>query len=345
MESLSDDLIVNILSRRPVQTLSRLKCVSPHWRRLISSSPILSAKKPFFVFSTRGQYENDGSFIIHISSEDHHGKVQKTFTKKVINVVDSLQTCASLVCLIGSGYIYVCNPSTEELVTLPRASRSAINGFGFGYSYSTEQYKVIHLFYSGYDMRDNPQVACEVFTLGCEESSWRRVENCPYYVYFSPPPFVEGSLHWVIDDYYHTPYDEVILSLDLDREEFRVIPHPECCSTSDSYRPRLRLVELRGCLCVVKPTQPSKLSIWMLKDYKNGPWVNEYNLDLLSLGGYDIVPRAIRSDGTILMETPGKRLRYYDPESGTFTQFNRIEVEGGFLFGYYVEGLYSLASR
>ncbi|XP_058083401.1 F-box protein At3g07870-like [Magnolia sinica] len=354
MQHLPTDIIINILSRLPVKTLSRLRCVSPLWRTLISTPHFLSthhdraAEQPSSLFSTRGQYQRDGSFIIHISSVDHKGTVQKTFTKKVSSVVHSLQSYASLACLIGTGHIYICNPSTEEFITLPQASRGAFHGMdgvGFGYSSSAKQYKVVHLFYSysGHEIADD-QVECEVFTLGCEESSWKRIKNCPYHVYFNPPPFVEGSLHWVIHDYYHNSYDEVILSFDLDREEFRVIPHPECCSTPDYYRSLLRLVELRGCLCVVKPTQPSKHSIWMLKDYKNGTWVKEYNLDLAPLGSYDMFPRAIRSDGAILMEMPRKRLDYYDPGSGTFTKFNRIEVEGGFLFSYYVESFYSLGS-
>ncbi|XP_058082954.1 F-box protein At3g07870-like [Magnolia sinica] len=364
MQRLRTDIIVNIISRLSVKTLSRLRCVSTFWRALISAPHFLSthhdlaAREPLFLFSTLSREDNDRSFTIHLSSIDQQGRVLNTFRNKIACAVNLLYTRFNLVCFAGRDCIYVCNPSTEEFVALPRASRPTNPRFavGLGYSSSSKAYKVIHLFkyYSVDDEIGHCRVGCEVFTLGGTDSSWRRVEDCPYKVSaLYPPPFVEGSLHWIIIGYSDDEVEliktnnVVILSFSVDREEFRVIPHPEFCSSSDCRRGLLRLVELGGCLCMLEQIQPSKLNIWMLKDYKNHIWVKEYTINLAPLGSRRIFlnPRAIRSDGAILMETPRESLDYYDPKSGTSTKVDGIKVGEWFQFSYYVESFYSLGSR
>ncbi|XP_058083433.1 F-box protein At3g07870-like [Magnolia sinica] len=356
MHDLPTDIMVKIFSRLSVKSLSRLKCVCTFWRAIISDPDFLSthhdraAREPLFLFFTLSQEDNEGLCNIHLSSVDQQGRVLNTFTNKVAGFVHSLHTCADLVCFAGRNRIYVCNPSTEEFVTLGQASKWTYYpryALGLGYSSSSKAYKVVHLFtyYVSGNEVGHLRIGCEVFTIGCTDSSWRRVEDCPYNVFgLCPPPFVEGSLHWLISGYSD---DEVIVSFNVDREEFRVVQHPEFCSSSNCRRGPSRLVELGGCLCLLEHIQLLKFNIWTLKDYKNHIWVKEHTVNFppQPSGYFFVNPRAIRSDGAILMEMPHESLDYYEPENGNLTRVDRIEVERGFQFSYYVESFYSLGSR
>ena len=135
MAGLCDDLMVDILSRLPVKDLRRSTCVSKPWRDLIAD-PLHRMKLPQ---TLEGFFHDgaDGHSYVHFTSLSGRGEsappVDPSFsflTAKLpwVERMVLLDSCNGLL-LFGCtrenkfGYI-VCNPATEELVTMPASSGS-----------------------------------------------------------------------------------------------------------------------------------------------------------------------------------------------------------------------------
>jgi len=133
---LCDDLMVDILSRLPVKDLRRSTCVSKPWRDLIAD-PLHRKKLPqtlegFFHGGAGGRHSN-GHFTSLSGRGESAPPVDPSFsflTAKLpwVERMVLLDSCNGLL-LFGCtrenkfGYI-VCNPATEELVTMPASSGS-----------------------------------------------------------------------------------------------------------------------------------------------------------------------------------------------------------------------------
>jgi hypothetical protein len=132
-----------------------------------------------------------------------------------------------------------------------------------------------------------------------------------------PPTHLEGVLYWMSEPRLCQSYKQrAIVSFDIARRMFRVIPCPSIISTWDRTRPcPAFVVELEGTLCVVL-VDPAveELDIWKLE---NGQWDRQYKLHLKGRSGYSlrenlVVPLAVDpKDGRILLST-GRKLGLYD---------------------------------
>lgn len=212
IQGLPTCLAFDILSRIPsAKELSTFKCVSKFWRKSLSDPYLLSLHRsrsvqnpPFYCFvpipfdrywidPNRRREEPDKAFdvTIHIQTADQKGQPVNHFTKR-IKVHDdpylSLLPAKQLVCLSTSYRIYICNPSTQDFVELPKGSALpfCLYNVDFGYLPCSNEYKVIRLFYTHYD--EDPsyhRLGCEVMTISntCTNYSWRVMkEDCPYAV-------------------------------------------------------------------------------------------------------------------------------------------------------------------
>ncbi|XP_042491836.1 F-box protein At3g07870-like [Macadamia integrifolia] len=315
---LSKEVWINVLSRLPVKTLLRFKCVCKLWRYLISDDPHFvhlhshhhskSKSEPclFFVSLTPPEewekHREEGNPISRFEFKS------KTLLPFVI------PTRFDLVCIQDSDIIHICNPSTHEFITLPKPPRTSFSScgpdgsVGFGYISSTDEYKVVRLIPPVYGLggsRRRFTTKCLVFTLterrgfssysSSSSSSpwgWRRVVDSPYQVSKYHPAFVNGAIHWLV--YYCSRIDaefydghmidprNTIVAFDVEKEEFRLIEHPRCRDLRSFKYSDFQLVELRGLLCL-SCVEGSKMDIWMFKDYhynKSGTWVKEYSIVL-----------------------------------------------------------------
>ncbi|KAF8407818.1 hypothetical protein HHK36_006954 [Tetracentron sinense] len=347
MGLLPDDIMIQILSRLPVKTLVKFRCVCKLWLQLISDPHLFhlhshrSKLNPLLFFASLryGDPNSGSSRTLHLSCMDIEGKVIHRSEKRVKGDIHMLPSRLELVCLHGSyDKFYVCNPTTLEFITLPLptpASFFNLNHVGFGYCPSTKEYKVVRIFC----LQLPSDQRCQVFTLG--SSSWRAVKDPPFYTYntFCAAAFVDGALHWMAKR--ESVY--VILAFDIETEEFSVVPYPENFNDKDN-----NLVELGGFLCLTVAVA-KKIDIWMLKDYKNNIWVKEYSIDMNTidpcnmLGPSVFMPRDIR-DGKILIESFEIGLDFYNPQSKGFKRFEIEKKISRFQFSFYMESFRSLGS-
>ncbi|XP_058111357.1 putative F-box/kelch-repeat protein At1g12870 [Magnolia sinica] len=283
---LPDDVIILILSKLPVKSLLRYRCVSRLWSSLIFD--------PYFIEQHRFEHANQDPNLL-ILDRDHH--IFSNFSLAVgtqeIYVLPkavpknwfSLSYCRHGLFLLSEYYkIHVCNPATRELITLPQASQqfsfhlNPIQHVGLGYDDVAKQYKIVRFF------NPNPDTSlyhmeCEIFTLGLSDS-WRRVCSIPYPLATYPPAFVNGALYWKIETYFLMDIPTLIISFNLRDEKISVIPLPMCCSDPNKNQCCMRVVQLGGCLGLTDSSTKPLMDIWMLQDYTKHIWIKTYSINL-----------------------------------------------------------------
>ncbi|XP_043714783.1 F-box/kelch-repeat protein At3g23880-like [Telopea speciosissima] len=362
-----------------------------------------NSKQPLFLISsTLADSRERSPYSISLKSMDRETNLISRFEVKCANIYAKLvPTRFDLVCIQDDMIVHICNPSTHEFITLPEHHLPLwYSTVGFGYVQSTDEYKVVSLLNPDYDRVEDGfrvdaasfKTKCHVFTLGmerrgsssCASSSsswaWREVMDSPYLVnYSTPPAFVNGAIHWLVlynfeMDVEVFDWDMVdpnysIIAFDVEREEFRLVSHPEGCPDVKSLQYHknfetieLQLVELGGLLCL-SCAKDSKMDIWMLNDYYyesgndhiSGTWVKEYRIDVSGtwVKGYSIylmnddhcnyyAPRDIE-DTEVLIESYMNGLEYYHLQSKRFKEFMRRSRQMPNLrFSFYLESLRSL---
>ncbi|PRQ50249.1 putative F-box domain-containing protein [Rosa chinensis] len=176
------------------------------------------------------------------------------------NVVNS---CNGFLCLsepIFNDPVVVCNPVTGEFMHLPEASKRENQKVtihcGIGFSPKANRYKVVRIFDQG---SPHPITMAEAHTLG--SSSWKLIGSCPCSSYnqLAFPTYIEGALYW----FYYDPLKYVILSFDLDSENFQSLP--PLPFQREQYR-NVSMGVLGNCLCVCD-AHGIHINLWVLKNH------------------------------------------------------------------------------
>lgn len=301
-KTLPSDIILNILSRLPTESLSECSLVCKPWQNLIyydrslarmlsrrvydqdSVDAVTSGKASFlYLFnSVKGH-----TLFKHLEYDDEkREKPLKFEIAKFIPVpdhapVEIIGSCNGLVCISVFSKkndtiqdpIYICNPMTREFVYLPKLTNKFSRGdyvvSGFGYHPSTNQYKVVRI-YCHAASKKKPFVGCvQVYTLGSGEG-WRNLEDITYELHpsVSNEILVNGALHWLDED-------GQIVKFDLFDETFSVLPKQEDIDYNwDCHRRIIKgqsdifwdfeLRVLGGCLRVIKHGKRAD-TIWSFK--------------------------------------------------------------------------------
>ncbi|XVF74580.1 hypothetical protein PTKIN_Ptkin13bG0121100 [Pterospermum kingtungense] len=178
--NLSEDLKIEILSRLPVKSLIRFRCVHATWNSLFKSS--------FFIANHRKNSKSKNHGFISIFIKENRYLRFMSFTGDNFDVcfnrklplkyhnhyLRSVDSCNGLVCVCDlSRRIFSYNPSTNEHKIIP-LSNGGMVAFGFGYDSINNYYKIIKVV-SWYNIKWENFSQAEVYTLGMD-SSWREVE-------------------------------------------------------------------------------------------------------------------------------------------------------------------------
>ncbi|XP_026401668.1 F-box protein At5g65850-like [Papaver somniferum] len=200
------NLISNILTRLPTESVLDCKLVSKSWNNVISRQQFsqshlnhclnnlrsagASGGKSTFLFLNENPLDAYRQFHYFEYAENSSSEEQPfhKITRMKLNPApfkyySVVGSCNGLVCLNGchdnegKNYepVYICNPITRECVFLPEFERTHDRGerllTGFGYDSETNEYKVVRL----YKLLKEPNfLHAEVYTLGSGKG-WRKI--------------------------------------------------------------------------------------------------------------------------------------------------------------------------
>ncbi|MCL7035275.1 hypothetical protein MKW94_022326 [Papaver nudicaule] len=344
IKDLPDDILLEIMSWLPVESVLKCKLVCKKLQKLMHVSRQLNQLYGgvgdkldtglLFGCTTDASWRVSlfygGLYNDKINTDDKY-EFKKTL-KKVrhpplpFKLPQSYMvgSCNGLVCL-GRYYhqrvdpIYIFNPATGEYVILPKLIIPEGSSFpriarGFGYVPSTNEYKVVRIFYPDYK---SPTGHVQVYTLG-SGCGWRtKTAPFPEVDYEVPASFVNGSLYW---------YDELkVYAFDLAKEEMRMVPSPPPCHTIDLGSPmdnNYGLVVLRGNLCFFHQTlKAPDMEIWSLKKTDmNESWCKDFTITYEKKDEEDFWPIILTDDNKIIFVKDYDTIECYDPKNTTWKE-------------------------
>ncbi|KAH0677027.1 hypothetical protein KY285_024828 [Solanum tuberosum] len=236
---LQDEIMMDILTKLPVQSLLRFKCVSEFWNSLINDTYF---RMKHYIHSRNDQ--NSQKFLITESFYDKDDVYNfSTSSLSMVQVVEDEQkldcpssckptnvilfcSCDGLVLIFvssrglydSSARLYeellLWNPSTRESILLPHPEfRVVYCVCGLGYDATSEDYKILAI---NLNADDSFNTSIEVLSL--KSGSWRRIgyptgiqrvsgfRNCG----MDYLAFLHGAFHW-LDSIYDNPTTSILL--------------------------------------------------------------------------------------------------------------------------------------
>ncbi|KAH6763692.1 hypothetical protein C2S51_014941 [Perilla frutescens var. frutescens] len=346
---LPPEIIIEILSRLPIRSIIRCRCVSKSWLDLINSNEFvkshLSKSAPGLAIFPSCIYdgslpskpykflefvENSMHPVFNMSFPHDYLQIQRSSVNGLLFLYNIIQRPRNN---------FLCNPITRDYIKLPRLpeygspssnGKLLVDTFGFGVSKKSGQYKVVRLFLECIPI-DHSEAKCEVYTLGT--GSWRSINepNVPlrYDYDDNAATFLNGNLHWrgrVLHD------DSLCIScFDLETEVFTIFSAPpihELCSSAIS--------ALEECLVVCYNSyedERKEIVIWFMNEYGDDKsWTKKFIITKSS-PTRDFVgalrPIKVFEDGDILI-TQGRNssLLCYSNKTKTISEADLTELYG-----------------
>ncbi|KAF5746139.1 putative F-box and associated interaction domains-containing protein [Tripterygium wilfordii] len=353
IESLPQEIIMDILSRLPPISLFQIKFVCRSWRNLAQDPLLLLMHNSYMNHS-------DPSIILHSDCPvrnqiyyldlNEENRMVKTIHVPPLPDFDLVGSCNGLLCLCDMKRrdpIYILNPFIRHCTELPVSEGMISHHYGrpllgFGFNPTTNEYKVIKVAnYPIPRLRRGParfttDAYAEIFTIGSH--TWRSLGSLPYrFLRLQSQTLVNGRLHWFTWQTREDGLDRKLLSFDIDSELFQEVATPECGSFDNrgSY-----LMVLKDCLSAVvyQNCRYWNFDIWVMRDYTvKESWIKKFSID----GHY--LPRGLADDRSfrtsffkrrqairvvcvlkneeVLFEYKCRALVSYDPKSGEFKDF------------------------
>ncbi|KAM0926528.1 hypothetical protein ACQ4PT_003570 [Festuca glaucescens] len=292
-----DDLVSEILVRLPVKPLLRFKSACRAWHATISSRSFISMHLQRSV----SDHQRHQCFLLtpyFLAKESSNISIYRwqkgqattslaytlDFFEGASVQVYMLGRCNGLVLVPTDTKMYVLNPSTRELLTLPESIRSVLQPssicravVGFGLDSCTNKYKAVRFFnYSPNEAR----MGMEICTIGETGRAWRRSDVDPPYPVggWQTATFFQGSLFWILHEpgLVQSPGSR-LLRFCLKEEVFSLTMQPPC---PDLDRDDFALNELDGELCLAQFDSSQRTVLWMTSDAVNPQWYRRCILDV-----------------------------------------------------------------
>ncbi|KAL7177394.1 hypothetical protein ACSBR2_030701 [Camellia fascicularis] len=324
---LPDDVLFDILSRLPVQSLIQYICVCKSLRTMISTAQFIKTHlhRPSNSKSSDSQRlllsSHDSFRSITCQFPDHAPKTLQSPLKKT----KPLCSCDGLI-LLAYKEIW---PPLE------------FNDFGIRgicYDPNIDDYRVIILWQYFQTL---------VLIYDSKSNSWNTIsEPCYSILVRQSGVLVNGVLHWVMASKELCSW--VIVYFDLVEDKLKEVPRLSFGDEDDKKidlvgfgdgDKMIDLVVLRECLCVYRCVDREKVEIWEMKEYgKKESWtkliVIPYLIDLQCLK-----PLFFTNNGEVLIEVDNRKILVYDPKGSTFRNVRSYGDFSGFRVVTYVESL------
>ncbi|CAI9103571.1 OLC1v1002082C1 [Oldenlandia corymbosa var. corymbosa] len=295
---LPDDVMINILSRLPAESLLACQKVCKQWRSLTSSpcfirlflqrvTPVIFMRVNF-IRTSHGMLADGHETASFLFDHTTSGtlKIQKLKLKEDLmlpgdNYPLILSSCGGFLLFASPGRYYIVNPLTQEHAGFYRPEPGYLRGFF--YHSSRNEFKILYALRVG----NNYLHEHYIYTLGA--NNWRKIK-APHLPY-SPPPgksapaICNGSLHWIVCQTSDWENDRPclcnILVFKMDAEEFFLLPRPWETSWKKFGYQTMNLFALGDSLafCNLNCTL-GMIEVHILEDYASGFWVLKWTLDL-----------------------------------------------------------------
>ncbi|KAK1693220.1 hypothetical protein QYE76_009917 [Lolium multiflorum] len=346
--SLPYHAVFDILSRTPVKSVCRFRCVSKGWQHLISSPVFAAAHRsrhgPLLVDGgSFPEEEPDGGRDVRLMDTD--GNVVRVLRGVGGYGMMCNTSLDELICINGAscGGVNVVDPATGEVLltcpqvdvvehdSFPYVAVRYYTVFGFGRAAASGEYKMVRVV----DDR-----TCEILTLGDGGNGWRKTQPLAIYTPCADqgsPVTVNGVMYFLTDC--TTQDDDTLLCFDLEREQWEpdVLQGPLKFFDMKEWGKILavRITELNGALCVVQPvcdeTRWDKVpedpftNIWLLDD-SGKSWIKAYRIPMAASASRYTPLRVMPDSGKVLLqcsldcyvdEDRAVVLRIYDPRTGS----------------------------
>ncbi|XVF62749.1 hypothetical protein PTKIN_Ptkin09bG0033300 [Pterospermum kingtungense] len=334
------EILEEIVSKLPVKSLLRFKCVSKSWNSLISSPVFVKkhleqALQRHILTSTRS-----GLYLLDYET-CFGGEVRLDFPPKKIHRVMIMGCCRGLVAvgLERTKGFFIWNPSTRHYKEVPNlcfpttkdtglVRKSPDNFFyGFGYDSSTDDYKLFFGVEGSWRPFRQRKITnfkeTKVFIYSLRKNSWRMVPSPPTDPLFFPHQvlsgsFVNGNLNWLTGD----RQTEEILAFDLKTERISMMPVPNKGNASFVI---FNMGVLDGRLCLTfynyefSLNQP--IEIWVMKEHG----VHESWTKLLTIGekySSSYKPLCVSKGEEVIVINEKKELIRCDDEESILEKFS-----------------------
>ncbi|XP_058198239.1 F-box/kelch-repeat protein At3g06240-like [Rhododendron vialii] len=345
------EILTDILSRLPVKSLCRFKCVSPSWNSLISD--------PYFAKTHLNRTKTQNIVIsssLNLYSIDVHNANPTatnldfpTLEQHVANKrVKGWSSCDGLLLVpyIDNSNFLLLNPSTSERKELPALPfaldpvGTSSYAYGVGYNSSTDDYNVVMLSCNHTGSVQSKISIVDVYSL--KTNAWRRIQHTPYVVgtsCFCGGVFLNGCLHWLC---WRTG-SYAICAFNLLDQIFREVPMPaSLCGGCRILRFFVEVVG--GFLYLVKRRASCKSEVWKMEEYGVGESWTKLTIDLPT-GTPSLCLLCHLAEDKLLFDNSrwhGEKLVVYDPKKETLRDVVVAGIPSEFTVGRaYVESLVS----
>ncbi|KAK6279252.1 hypothetical protein POUND7_019519 [Theobroma cacao] len=345
---IDDDLIIGILARLPLKFIVRFRCLSKYWNALLTSPGFIRIHLNHVKESKSNNMHQlilSSTYTLQFMRYECFEKTSRKlnfpriYPKRRRFLFEILGSCNGLLCLVVSRKTLILwNPSIREFKKLPlscplgnhKRGNNKRNTFGFGYDYSTDDYKLIRFVH----VIDGIELS---YIYSLRSNTWKRIQGFPVSINFFEDlisgTFVDGVLYWNI--IYPGKIIPWILRFNLTSEKFEALSPPNDVNKEHDFTLR----EIGGCLSLVQNLQGRSIDMWKLeKDNTKQGWTKFMTIMNLQTLPYphNLVPICIMKNGEVLITYSknvrffaigGKRSRFelYDPRTSTF---KRLKVCG-----------------
>ncbi|XP_071731224.1 F-box/kelch-repeat protein At3g06240-like [Rutidosis leptorrhynchoides] len=282
LNGLPPDLIEAIIPFLPSKSLGRFKSVSKRWYSLISSPEFIKTHVRNY---TKNNPNPNPTHLVLLSDSDVYSVDIKqlntqptpaTLTAKRLNfqepLFEILGSCNGLL-LANDKHrnLYIVNPSTRKSLKVPTGKH--IGTYGFGYDFSTDDYKVISISRMGISDSDRDTKFVSVYSL--RYNSWNMLPNFPYkHNNYGPGVLLNNNLHWVVRNKSSTL---TIAAFSLASEEFHEIEFPDLINYIQGFRATCcKLCAFGGKLVVGLQFDEFEFESWVMEEYGvPKSWMNQ----------------------------------------------------------------------
>jgi F-box interacting protein len=288
LADLTDDLLVDILSRLPVKSVRRSKCVSQRWRRLIAHreyrKKLPQTLAGFFTrhigLGVRPRLDSIlGGGQEHLVSDPSFSFLPGYTDIWPVDCCNGLLLCECSKDPPPSNKVnyVVCNPATEKWLILPDSGRRG-EVFARRLCFDPAVSPGFHVV-SILEGADEYVADVEIYSSEAGEWSHREHGWAQDTMLYDRSVFLNGMLHFISTNW-------TIAAVDREGKTWKTIPLLETMkfeANSESNDASIHRSQGRLHYLNVRDRDPSTLSVWFLDNYSSGEWMFRYNISTAKL--------------------------------------------------------------